>query len=118
MASPEWSRKAFPITSWLAAWPGSSGAPSSRAVSALPPALAGTATSLNAALNSILASAAVQNTVSVGTRWDVVKNVDLKLQYDHSRLGAHSPGVLTNIQPGFQPGGTVNLLSITLDFLW
>jgi hypothetical protein len=47
-----------------------------------------------------------------------VKNVDLKLQYDHTDLGAGSPGTLLNIQPGFRPGGTVNLVSIAVDFLW
>jgi hypothetical protein len=87
-------------------------------VTALPPYLAGTATSLNAALNTTLASAAVQNTISVGSRWDVFKNVDLKLQYDHIDLGAGSAGTLINVQPGFQRGGTVNLFSVTIDFVW
>ncbi|HLZ97317.1 MAG TPA: hypothetical protein VKP66_05170 [Steroidobacteraceae bacterium] len=87
-------------------------------VSALPPYLAGTAAGLNAALDSILASTPVQNTVSVGSRWDLVKNVDLKLQYDRIDLGRGSAGVLINVQPGFHPGGTVNLLSVTIDFVW
>jgi hypothetical protein len=87
-------------------------------VSALPPYLAGPATGLNAALNATLAMTAVQNTISVGSRWDVMKNVDLKLQYDHTDLGAGSAGVLINVQPGFPRGGTVNLLSITIDFVW
>jgi hypothetical protein len=86
--------------------------------SALPLYLAGPATGLNAELNEILGEAAEQNTISVGSRWDVIKNVDLKLQYDHTRLGAGSQGVLINLQPGFQPGGTVNLLSIAIDFVW
>jgi hypothetical protein len=87
-------------------------------VSALPPYLAGPATGLNAALNQILATTPVQNTISVGSRWDVMKNVDLKLQYDHIDLRAGSIGTLVNVQPGFQPGSTVNLLSITIDFVW
>jgi hypothetical protein len=87
-------------------------------VSALPPYLAGPAMGLNAALNAILGSTAVQHTTSAGVRWDFMKNVDLKLQYDHTRLGAGSPGTLIDLQPGFQPGGTVNLLSIAIDFLW
>jgi hypothetical protein len=86
--------------------------------SALPPYLAGPAMGLNAALNAILGSIPVQSTTSAGVRWDFMKNVDLKLQYDRTRLGAGSPGTLINLQPGFQPGGTVNLFSAVIDFLW
>jgi hypothetical protein len=87
-------------------------------VSALPPYLAGPATGLNAGLNAILGSIAIQSTTSAGVRWDFKKNVDLKLQYDHSRLGAGSPGLLINLQPGFQPGGTLNLFSAAVDFVF
>jgi hypothetical protein len=87
-------------------------------VSTLPPYLAGPAMGLNATLNAILGSIPDQNTTSVGVRWDFMKNVDLKMQYDHTRLGAGSPGTLINLQPGFQPGGAVNLFSIAIDFIW
>jgi hypothetical protein len=87
-------------------------------VSALPPFLAGPATGLNAALNAILASIPVQKTTSFGVRWDIMRNADLKLQYDHIRLGAGSPGVLINLQPDFQPGVAVNLFSATIDFVF
>ncbi|MEA3197688.1 MAG: hypothetical protein QOF32_1740 [Gammaproteobacteria bacterium] len=87
-------------------------------VSALPPFLAGPATALNAGLNSLLGTIAVQNTVTVSTRWDFMKDVDLKLQYDHTRLGAGSAGTLINVQPDFRPGGTVNLFSAAIDFVW
>ncbi len=87
-------------------------------VGAYPPALAGVITGLNAALNGLLASSPVQNTVSVGVRWDFMQNLDLKLQYDHSRLGAGSAGNLGNIQPGFRPGGSYNLVSIAADIVF
>jgi hypothetical protein len=86
-------------------------------VSALPPYLAGPAGGLNAGLNAALRSIAVQRTISVGARWDFIRNVDFKLQCDHTRLGAGSPGNLTNLQPDFRPGGTVNLFSATIDFV-
>jgi hypothetical protein len=86
-------------------------------VSALTPYLAGPATGLNAGLNAVLGSIAIQRTISVGARWDFMKNVDFKLQYDHMRLGAGSPGTLTNLQPDFRPGGSVNLFSATIDFV-
>jgi opacity protein-like surface antigen len=87
-------------------------------VSTLPPYLAGPALGLNAALNAILGSIPAQSTTSAGVRWDFMKNVDLKLQYDHTHLGAGSPGTLINLQPGFVPGSTVNLFSAALDFIW
>jgi predicted porin len=87
-------------------------------LSALPPSLAGPAASLNAGLNAILGAGPSQKTVSVGARWDFAKNTALKLQFDHTRLGAGSPGTLINIQPGFQTGGKFNVFSATLDFVF
>jgi hypothetical protein len=84
----------------------------------LPPAAAGFAAGLNARLNAILQAIPTQRTVSLGARWDFAKNIDLKVQFDHTRLGADSDGTLINIQPGFQPGGTVNLFSATLNFVF
>ena len=84
----------------------------------LSPAQAGMAAGLNAALNAILQGIPAQSTVSLGARWDAVKNVDLKVQFDHTRLGADSNGTLINVQRGFQPGGTVNVISATLDFVF
>lgn len=76
------------------------------------------AAGLNAGLNATLGSAPVQKTISVGGRWDFTKNADLKLQFDHTRLGAGSPGTLINIQPGFQRGGKFNVFSATVDFVF
>lgn len=87
-------------------------------VADLPPYLAAPAAGLNAALNSLLRTKAVQNTVSIGTRWDFMRNTDLKVQFDHTRIGAGSDGGLINIQPDFQPGGTVNVFSATVDFVF
>jgi hypothetical protein len=84
----------------------------------LPPYLALPAARLNAGLNTTLASIQVQSTVSVGTRWDFAKNVDLKAQFSRTRLGAGSPGLLVNPQPDFQAGSSLNLFSLTLDFVW
>jgi hypothetical protein len=78
------------------------------------PAIAG----LNAGLNAVLRAPPVQHTISVGVRWDFMKDVDLKVQYDHIRLGADSAGTLVNVQPAFQPGGSVNVFSAALDFVF
>ena len=87
-------------------------------LSALPPPLAGPAAGLNAGLNAILGSVPVQKTISIGARWDFAKNTALKLQFDHTRLGAGSPGTLSNIQPGFELGGKVNVFSAAVDFVF
>ncbi len=84
----------------------------------LPPFLVPTAAGLNASLNANLGSIPVQQTISVGTRWDFAKSAALKFQFDHTRIGAGSPGTLINIQPGFQTGGKVNVFSTTLDFVF
>jgi predicted porin len=87
-------------------------------LSGLPPFLAGPAAGLNAGLNAALGSKPAQKTVSIGARWDFAKNADFKLQLDHTRLGAGSAGTLINVQPGFQPGGKVNVLSVSIDFVF
>jgi hypothetical protein len=86
--------------------------------SGLPPALAGAAESLNAALNESLATIASQSTVSLGTRWDIKRSVDLKLQFDRIKLGPNSQGWLTNLQPGFQLGSRVDIISAAIDFVF
>lgn len=87
-------------------------------VSALPPFLSGPATVLNDALNSVLRTKPVQNTISIGGRWDFMRNTALKMQFDHIDIGAGSAGVLINTQPGFQPGGKVDVFSLAVDFVF
>lgn len=84
----------------------------------LPPASAGVAMSLNASLNSLLEAIPVQKTISIGGRWDLMKNVALKLQYDHIRLGAGSQGTLIQRQSDFRTGGKVNVVSAVVDFVF
>lgn len=88
------------------------------AVSTLPAAVAEPATRLNAALNSFLAAKVVQDTISVGGRWDFAKDAAFKLQFDRARIGDGSNGALSNPQPGFATGGKYDLFSATLDFVF
>jgi hypothetical protein len=87
-------------------------------LSTIPPSLAVTAAGLNAALNSLLSTKPVQNTLSIGGRWELSRNTALKLQYDHTDIGAGSSGILSNLQPGFQLGDRVNVFSATIDFVF
>lgn len=83
----------------------------------LPPQLAGEAMELNAGLNELLGSIAVQKSVSLGLRWDFMKNAALKTQLDFIRTGQGSPGYFTNAQPGFM-GSHANVASVALDFVF
>jgi hypothetical protein len=87
-------------------------------LSTLPPSLVGTAAGLNAALNALLGQKVIQSTISAGGRWELTRSVAFKLQFDHTRIGAGSPGVLTNLQPDFRPGGEVDVISATIDFVF
>lgn len=75
---------------------------------------------LNAGLNATLNNQfnGSQSTTSVGVRWDFMKNVALKAQYDYVDLGPNSAGRFTDVQPAFQRGGHVNLFSLGLDFVF
>lgn len=84
----------------------------------LPPQVAGIASVLNSSLNSLLASSAAQKTMSIGSRWDVSSKIALKLQYDQIRRAPGSPGTFGNTQPGFEFGGTANMLSATAEFVY
>lgn len=82
------------------------------------PELADTVLALNAGLADLFASIPQQKTVSLGARWDFRQDFALKVQYDHTRVGDGSRGNLVNIQPGFRPGGDLDLLSVSVDFVF
>ena len=84
-------------------------------VAELPAYLAVPATQLLDGLKSISGG---QHTLSGGARWDFMKDVDLKAQYDRTSLNAGSPGTLRNMQVGFQPGRAYDLISVTVDFVF
>jgi hypothetical protein len=85
----------------------------------LPPPLVAAAATLNSGLAAALGEfAPSQSSATVGLRWDVLKDIDLKLQYDRVRLDANSIGRLGNEQPGFRAGPDVNAVSIAMDFVF
>ncbi|MET0282740.1 MAG: hypothetical protein ABW278_16655 [Steroidobacteraceae bacterium] len=84
----------------------------------LPDPLVQPATQLNAALNTLLSARTVQDTVSIGGRQELTRNASLKVQLDHTRLGAGSSGQLINIQPGFGLGGQFTAISVNVDFVF
>ena len=54
----------------------------------------------------------------LGARWDVRESVALKLEASHVESDTGSNGGLTNLQPGFRPGGSYNLVSASVDFVF
>ena len=84
----------------------------------LPPQVQPVAVQLNAALNQQLALGPMQDTISLGVRWDFARNAALKLQYDRVDLGAGSVGTFGRVQPGFEPGSRVGVFSAAVDFVF
>lgn len=87
-------------------------------LSTLPPHLVGPATDLNAGLNLALGAVPVQESATVGVRWDFRPDVALKVEYGRLNPGAGSPGTFINTQPAFQPGGAANVFTVVLDFVY
>lgn len=72
---------------------------------------------LNDGLREMLANND-STTLSVGLRWDLRENFNFTVQFDHIDLKDGSAGVLINTQPGFLPGGSVNVFTATVSFVY
>jgi hypothetical protein len=59
-----------------------------------------------------------QRTSTLGLRWDLARHIDAKVQLDHTVLHGGLTSSFINPQPGFDPTGTVNILSLAVDFVW
>jgi hypothetical protein len=60
-----------------------------------------------------------QRSVAAGVRWDFMKNFDLKVQYDRTKLGSVAlPVSFVNVQPGARIGDIANVVSVAVDFVW
>ena len=59
-----------------------------------------------------------QQTFSLGVRWDFRTGFALKAQLDHIDMDEGSRGWLNNLQPGFQPGGKLNVASFAVDYVF
>jgi hypothetical protein len=59
-----------------------------------------------------------QDTVSAGLRWDFWKNLDLKLQLDHTERHGGLNADYVNQQSGFTPAGAISVFTVTVDFVF
>lgn len=82
----------------------------------IPAPFRGAVMGLSAAANGILGGDSSQQTLSLGVRWDFYKNFDLKVQYDY--VDPEFSGTLINVQPGFEMGSNVNVVSVAVDFVF
>ncbi|HUP30564.1 MAG TPA: hypothetical protein VM122_10360, partial [Usitatibacter sp.] len=87
-------------------------------IAGLPPEIAGLGQLLNVTLNRQLGALPQQSTVSIGVRWDFLRNAALKLQLDQVRVGSRSHGTFGNVQPDFPTGAKVNVISAAVDFVF
>lgn len=87
-------------------------------VAAFPPELAPTAARLNATLDAIRSSAAQQQNLALGARWDVATGIAVKAQVDFIDMLRNSPGTFDNQQPGFERGGSAQLFSLSTSFVY
>ena len=83
----------------------------------LPPALRGLGTVLNAQLADLLQSND-SATLALGMRWDFADAFSATLQFDHVRMDAGSHGMLGNIQPTLAPGGSFNVITAAISFVY
>ena len=88
------------------------------ALNSVPGQLVVPAAMLNGFLNAVVNGDSSQQTLSAGVRWDFAKNFAFKAQYDHIDLDKGSSGQLSMFQPGFVPGGNVNVFSVAVDFVF
>lgn len=60
-----------------------------------------------------------QSTVSLGMRWDFMKNADFKIQYDHVKLSDNSNGYLINLPANtVLYGTTFHVVTAVVDFIF
>jgi hypothetical protein len=84
----------------------------------LPPVLAAQAGQLNGGLNLLLATIPEQTSQTAGLRWDLARNMALKLQYDRVTPHRASRGTLINLTPAFRSEQTAQVTSVALDFVY
>ncbi len=70
-------------------------------------------------INGALAgSSEARQSLTIGSRWDFRESAALKLEFSRVDAEDGSNGGLTNLQPGFQRGGSYNLASVSIDFVF
>ena len=67
---------------------------------------------------ALAASNEGRQSLTIGSRWDFRDSAALKLEFARVDAESGSNGGLVNLQPGFQRGGSYNLASASIDFVF
>lgn len=84
----------------------------------LPPQLTQQVGQLNQQLNAFLQTTPVQQNLGLGGRWNVTPGIAVKGQVNFIDMLEQSPGTFGNLQPGFEPGGSAQVLSLATTFVF
>ena len=85
----------------------------------MPAPLAAATTALNEGFSQMLGSfAPSQKSLTLGVRWDFSHNAAFKVQYQYVDFDPLSAGRFSNVQTDFKPGGSANVFSATIDFVF
>ena len=84
----------------------------------MPPPLRGLGGVINNIVTGLANRESNQHTLSVGVRWDLASKFALKAQFDHVDLGSGSDGLLKNVQPDLNLGGSVNVIGVAVDYVF
>jgi hypothetical protein len=69
--------------------------------------------------NSIRLAERSQSAISLGVRWDFMRNTDIKFQYDQVKLSDSSNGFLANVPAGVTLyGAKFHVISAVVDFIF
>lgn len=69
--------------------------------------------------NSLRLASRAQSTISMGVRWDFMKDTDFKFQYDQVKLSDNSNGFLANVPAGVTLyGARFHVVSAVIDFIF
>jgi len=71
----------------------------------------------SSSFDSTLPNPPNQSTTSAGLRWDGLKNIAFKLQFDQVNLKSGTTGAFVNVRPGLA-GDKVKLVSVSADFVF
>jgi hypothetical protein len=107
-----------PYLSYARAWANTGTGEQGLSLAGMPAPRAASAAALNGYLSWLLSTIPVQRTISVGTRWDFMTDLALKIQFDQVTPLDGSRGTFINVQPGFRSGRSAHIASAVLDFVF
>lgn len=107
-----------PYVGFARVWGTPPGGANTLPLAGLPRQFAVAAAMLNAGVATVLSTVPSQSTLTAGLRWDVARNIALKLQHERVTPRNGSRGMLVNSIPEFRSGRTAQVSSVVVDFVF